>query len=382
MDLITQHEVLVCCGTGGVGKTTTAAAIALEGARRGRRAIVVTIDPAKRLANALGIDALSNSAHVIDPALWDPERSAPSSGQLSALMLDTKATFDEVVRRHAGDDDQATRILDNRFYRNVSAALGGTQEYMAMEKLHELHDGGAYELIVIDTPPTRHALDFLDAPSRMVRLLDNRVFRILTLPTRAGFRLANVALQTIVRTLARVAGTATIDDLIAFIRAFDGMEAGFRSRAASVEALLGAPSTGFVLVTSARRDALDEAEHFAQRLGERDLSVDAVIVNRLHPSFADVTAAAITDHIAALRELSAKHDDERAAAAARLGTLYENLSDLAAVARSERSHLALLEQRTGTTTIASVPLLRDDIHDLGGLSAMAGLLFHADQVGE
>ncbi len=184
-DLVTQHHVVVCCGTGGVGKTTTSAVLALEAARRGRNAIVVTIDPAKRLADTLGIDVIGDAAHEIERGRWDPTGTARTGGRLSALMLDTRSTFDALVRRYSATDEQTERILDNRFYRNIAGSLSGTQEYMAMEKLHELHEEGGYDLIVVDTPPTRHALDFLDAPARLTRLLDNRIFRFLMVPTRA-----------------------------------------------------------------------------------------------------------------------------------------------------------------------------------------------------
>ncbi len=175
-ELVEKRSIVVCCGTGGVGKTTVSAVLAVEGARRGRNAVVVTIDPAKRLANTLGLDSLSNTAHEIDRRLWDPDGNAPPGGRLSALMLDTKSTFDGLIAKYSADPEQAARIVDNRFYRSISSALSGTQEYMAMEKLYELHEESGYELIVVDTPPTRHALDFLDAPRRLTRLLDNRIF--------------------------------------------------------------------------------------------------------------------------------------------------------------------------------------------------------------
>ena len=222
-DIVEDRHIVVCCGTGGVGKTTVAAVFAVEGARRGRNAVVVTIDPAKRLANTLGLDSLSNTAHEIDRARWDPTGDAPPSGRLSALMLDTKSTFDDLVATYAEDDDQTQRILANRFYRNVSTALSGTQEYMAMEKLYELHENGGYDLVVVDTPPTRHALDFLDAPQRLTRLLDNRIFRMLMMPTRAYLRVASAAVQRFLRTVSRVVGTEVIDDVVAFFRAFEGM---------------------------------------------------------------------------------------------------------------------------------------------------------------
>ena len=203
------------------------------------------------------------------------------------MMLDTKSTFDQLVTGNANTADQAQRILDNRFYRNVSGALGGTQEYMAMEKLHELHEHGNFDLIVIDTPPTRHALDFLDAPRRLLRLLDNRIFRMLMMPTRAYLKVASVAVQTFLRTVARVVGSEAIDDVVSFFRAFEGMEVGFRDRALAVEALLAAPETGFVLVTSPRRDAMEEAQFFARQLERTGKTIDALIVNRVHPSFGD-----------------------------------------------------------------------------------------------
>ena len=230
-EIVTTSRVVVCCGSGGVGKTTTAAVIALEGARQGRNACVVTIDPAKRLANALGLEQLSDTPSEIDRSRWSTP-GAVAGGRLSALMLDTKSTFDRLVVRNAGDPEQADRILHNTFYRNVSGALGGTQEYMAMEKLHELHDEGGFDLIVVDTPPTRHALDFLDAPRRLMRLLDNRIFRLLMVPTRAYLKVASAAVRTFLRTIAKVVGSEVIEDVVAFFRAFEGMEDGFRERAA------------------------------------------------------------------------------------------------------------------------------------------------------
>src|SRR5688572_16557540 len=226
-DLVARGSIIICCGSGGVGKTTTAAALALEAARRGRTACVVTIDPARRLADALGLDALTNTPGRIDGD-WP--------GQLWAMMLDTKTTFDDLVTTYAGGEEQARRILDNRLYRNISGALSGTQEYMAMEKLYELSSGGAhdFDLIVVDTPPTRNALDFIDAPRRLTRFLDNRVFRLLVMPTRAYLKAVSAATQAFVRTVARVVGAEVVDDAVAFFRAFEGMEAGFRDRAQNV----------------------------------------------------------------------------------------------------------------------------------------------------
>ena len=367
--LVDKDTIVICCGSGGVGKTTTAAVIAQEAARRGRDAVVVTIDPAKRLANALGLDALSDSPSVVPRNLWDPDDTAPAGGRLSALMLDTKTTFDRLVTRYAVGDDQAQRILDNSFYRNVSGALSGTQEYMAMEKLYELHEDGGYEIIVVDTPPTRHALDFLDAPDRLLRMLDNRVFRLLMMPTRAYLRVASVAVQTFLRTVSRVVGTEVVDDIVSFFRAFEGMEAGFRERAGRVRALLADSGAAFVLVTSPRRDAIDEAAFFAQRLDDEHRSVAALIVNRVHPAFGSELSEGLRLRA---KELLEKSDSE---AGGRLGALYDNLADFNEIAARERGHLADLTARIGSATVAYVPFLAHDVHDLAALSEIGNAIF-------
>src|SRR3954454_22790297 len=366
--LVSGQQVLVCCGSGGVGKTTIAAVLALEGARQGRRTCVITIDPAKRLADALGLEDLSDAPSEIDAKRWNEEGTAKPDGALSALMLDTKSTFDHLVTANATTPGQAQRILDNRFYRNVSGALGGTQEYMAMEKLDELHDSGNFDLIVIETPPTRHALDFLEAPRRLLKLLDNRIFRMLMMPTRAFAKVAGVAVQTFLRTVARVVGSEAIDDVVSFFRAFEGMEAGFRDRALAVEALLAAPETGFVLVTSPRRDAMEEAEYFARQLDGNGQEIDALIVNRVHPTFGDETPAGLR---AAAAELATRTDD----AAQRLAARYANLADFREIAELERAHLEGVQTRVGAEAIAFVPYLSRDVYDFAALREIGAILF-------
>ena len=373
-ELVTERQVVICCGSGGVGKTTTAAVIALEGARRGRNACVVTIDPARRLADALGVGALTNEPSEIDRARWATGDAAPN-GRLSAMMLDTKSTFDELVTSNAADDVQAQRILGNTFYRNVSGAMGGTQEYMAMEKLHELHDSGGFDLIVVDTPPTRHVLDFLDAPKRLMRLLDNRIFRLLMMPTRAGLRVASVAVQTFLKTVARVVGSEVINDVIAFFRAFEGMEDGFRARAQAVEKLLADESTAFVLVTSPHRDSVDEASFFADRLAENGQSVEALIVNRVHPSFGDESPDGLRTTARALR-LDPSPENER------LATLYDNLADFRTVAREEREHVEGVRHKIGAAVIAFVPYLAQDVYDFDALHEIGRLLFEPTTISD
>jgi anion-transporting ArsA/GET3 family ATPase len=348
-DLVEQRRILVCCGSGGVGKTTTAAALAMEAARAGRRAVVVTIDPAKRLADALGLEGLTGTPSQI---------SGDWPGELWALMLDTKSTFDDLVATNAGDPDQAERILQNRFYRNISGALSGTQEYMAMEKLYELHEQTAFDLVVVDTPPTRNALDFIDAPRRLSRFLDHRLFRMITSPGRGIVKAVNVAAQAFLRTVAKVVGAEVIDDAIAFFQAFEGMEQGFRERADAVFHLLSHGDTAFILVASPRRDTIEEARFFASKLAEADIQVRALVVNRMHPSFGDGLAEATAERA-------------RTLAGTDLGGLYRNLAEFQLVASREEEHLSGLAEAVAPAPVVRVPFLPTDVHDLAGLQEVA-----------
>jgi anion-transporting ArsA/GET3 family ATPase len=366
-DIVEHRHIVICCGTGGVGKTTTAATLAIEGARRGRDTVVVTIDPAKRLANTLGLEHLSNTAHEVPRDRWDPAGDAPARGRLHALMLDTETTFDQLVQTYALSEEQSERILANRFYRNIAGALSGTQEYMAMEKLYELHDRGGFDLIVVDTPPTRHALDFLDAPRRLTRMLDNRIFRMLMVPTRSVVRVGTVAAQAFLRTISRVVGTEAVDDVVSFFRAFEGMEEGFRDRAKQVMQLLAADETAFVLVTSPRRDAVEEAEFFAARLADGQFAVDALVVNRVHPHYCDADPATLRERAT---ELAARPGE----AAARLSARYANLADFEDIAARERRELEGLEHRIGDASVAHVPELGHDVHDFTALRAVGAHL--------
>jgi len=348
-ELVEQRRILVCCGSGGVGKTTTAAVLALEAAKAGRRAVVVTIDPAKRLADALGLAGLTGTPSRIEGD-WP--------GELWALMLDTKSTFDELVVANASSPEQGERILANRFYRNISGALSGTQEYMAMEKLYELNERQDFDLVVVDTPPTRNALDFIDAPRRLSRFLDHRLFRMITSPGRGIVKAVNVAAQTFLRTVAKVVGAEVIDDAVAFFQAFEGMEEGFRTRADAVLHLLSDDDTAFVLVASPRRDTIDEARYFADRLAEAGISVRALIVNRMHPRFGDGLAEAARERAATLQGTP-------------LGDLYRNLSDFQLVASREEEHLAGLADAVAPAPVVRVPFLSTDVHDLEGLAGLA-----------
>jgi anion-transporting ArsA/GET3 family ATPase len=353
--IVRERSIVICSGSGGVGKTTTAAVLAMEAAKAGRRTVVVTIDPAKRLADALGLghEGIGNVPARIEGD-W--------SGEMWAVMLDTKSTFDDLVTRYSADPEQAKRILANRFYKNISGALSGTQEYMAMEKLYELHHDEAFDLVVVDTPPSRNALDFLDAPRRLTRFLDHRLYRVLMAPTRGVMKAVNVAAQAFVRQVSKVVGAEVFDDAITFFQAFEGMEAGFKDRADKVLDLLTSRATSFVLVASPKRDTVAEARFFAEKLAEADIPVAALIVNRMHPHFTDAMPGALRE-----RAITLEGTD--------LGGLYRNLADFALVAHREEEHVAGLAELVAPAPMIRVPFLRSDVHDLTGLALVGEHLF-------
>src|SRR5436190_10544671 len=258
--IVEGAEICICAGAGGVGKTSTSAAIALGAARRGRRAAVLTIDPAKRLANALGLEKLGNEPRRV--------RGVQGDGELWAMMLDAKRTFDDLVETYASDEKTRDAVLSNRIYKELSSAVSGSQEYMAMEKLYELHALGEYDLLVLDTPPTRNALDFLDAPERLHRFIDSRSLRFFLSGGRTGLKLVGRGSSLLFGGLQRVTGIDLLRDLSEFFQSFGSMSEGFRARAERVIELLGSDATVFLLVTSPRRDAINEAIYFHRRLRE------------------------------------------------------------------------------------------------------------------
>ncbi len=345
--LVADRSVIVCCGSGGVGKTTVSATFALAAARAGRRSCVVTVDPARRLADALGVQSLPNTP---------TEVAGDWPGRLHALMLDSKGTFDDLVERYARTSEQAESILSNRIYQNLASSLSGTQEYMAMEKLYELVHSNEFDVVVVDTPPTRNALDLLDAPRRLTRFLENRLFRALLVPTRMSLRAIGVAAQALLRTIAKVAGAEIVQDAVSFFQAFEGMEDGFRSRASAVHELLADPATAYVLVTSARPDAVAEAGYFAEKLAERDVAVAALVVNRIAPSFG-------------------AGDDRAARQVPGLEALEENLGELNAAAAREDESFAGLAARVAPAPVGRIPLFGQDVHELEGLRRAADHLF-------
>ncbi len=347
-ELVDRAEVMLCCGTGGVGKTTTSAALALAAAQRGRRAVVVTIDPARRLADALGLEGISDECVPVPIA---------GEGELWVTMLDTKATFDRLIERYAHDAEQAERILENRYYRNLSSTLSGTREFMAMERLYELDLDDRFDLVVVDTPPTRNALDFLDAPDRLSRFLDGRLFR-LAAPGRRITRRLTAPIIMFIRRIARVISPEVVDDTLAFIEAFAGMEGGFKERAEAVDHLLGSEGTAFVIVATPQSEAVEESCYFAERLGEASLRIGAVVVNRLQPRFTD----------RALVELDPDAFSEPAA------TQVAVLRDLATLADAQTDQVRPLLEACGNAAVAPVEQLDHDIADLAGIAEIADRL--------
>jgi len=363
VDLARTARIVVCCGSGGVGKTSTAAAVALWAAEAGRRTCVLTIDPARRLAQALGLDLLSNAPR---PVQLD-ELEGP--GSLDAMMLDMRRTFDEVIERYARDSEQVDRILANRFYQRLSSTLAGTQEYMAMEKLYELHESQRYDLLVVDTPPTRSALDFLDAPDNLNELLDARAFRLLIAPAqrigRGYLRGLNLATTAMTKMVRRVTGSELLAEVGEFFAAFEGMYDGFKERAGLVYDQLKHPSTAFVVVATPDGPALREAAYFASRLAADRMPLGALVVNRIH------RAGAVPEVPAAARaKLRAAGADGRLLAD--LLELHDNLETLAA---AEQRRVRDLLEAVPNLGVVQVPLLPDDVHDVAGLRMLGRHLF-------
>ena len=346
-----RTAIVVCCGSGGVGKTTTSAALALRAAERGRRAVVLTIDPAKRLAQALGLEALGNEPGRVPGA-------GAHDGELHAMMLDMRRTFDEMVQTHTTPDRAAT-ILANPFYQTISTSFSGTQEYMAMEKLGQLASTGSWDLIVVDTPPSRSALDFLDAPQRMSTFLDGRMIRLLSSPARAGGRglrkIVGAGFTLFARAVSTILGGQLLADASAFVQAFDTMFGGFRERATATYSLLRSPGTAFVVVASPEPDALREAAYFVDRLSAERMPLAGLVLNRTHPVLAPLSAT---------RARAAADSVRGAPLAAAVLRLHADRCDLAD--REER----LLSRFTGAhpgVPVTRVPVVAADVTDLDGL---------------
>jgi anion-transporting ArsA/GET3 family ATPase len=375
-ELLEDKQICICAGSGGVGKTTTSAAIAMGMAAQGLKVAVLTIDPAKRLANSLGLPELGNEERMIDPERF-AAHGIEMKGELWAMMLDAKRTFDDLVERHAPDEETRDRILQNRIYKEISNAMAGSQEYMAMEKLYELHQEARYDLLVLDTPPTRHALDFIDAPERMSRFIEGRSLQFFLKPGRLGMRVVGRSGGVLFGALKRITGIDLLQDLSDFFQSFGDMAQGFSERAQRVKELLGQRGTTFLLVTAPEREAIDEGVFFWRRLKEARLPFGGVVVNKVHRDFVAVNGDAAGQDPATgpeddlLDQLERVLDGNGELAA----TVYENFERYQALAARDRENLARLTKRLDDDCIVCVPYFDEDVHDIDGLAHVNSYLF-------
>jgi len=362
---VEERKIICCVGSGGVGKTTTAASLAVTSAIEGKKTLVLTIDPARRLANSLGLKELGNEETRIDPALFAAANLRPRA-EMWAMMLDLKSSWDELVRSNARNPEQAHAILENKLYQSLSTAMAGSLEYIAMEKVYELYTSGRFDVIVLDTPPTSSALDFLHAPDRVLDVLDNNAMRLLMGPMikagKIGLRLFATPSGIVLRTLARFTGSDFLHDLAQFMLAFEGMYEGFKDRAGKVKALLSSSRTAFVLVTSPNPLIIQETLFFHRALEDDGIRAAAVVVNRVQR---DPRRHGGPDNIPALKEalqLAQIKDENRLAE-----RLCETLTEQAILADMDRRAIDRLRSTLQDVPLYTVPRLRKDVHDLAGL---------------
>jgi anion-transporting ArsA/GET3 family ATPase len=366
-ELLEDRRVCVCAGSGGVGKTSTAAAIALGMAAGGRKVAVVTIDPAPRLATALGVEQLSNEPRLVDSQLLGPA-GTELKGELWAMMLDPKRTFDELIDRVAPTAERAGEIKDNRVYRELSTAVSGSQEFSAVSKLFELVQESDFDLVVLDTPPSRSALEFLEAPRRLTAFLEGRMLKALLRPTGLGMRMLSAGAAPLLVALRRLTGVQVIADVTGFFALLGDMTETFSVRARHVEALLRSPETAFVLVTSAQSEPVSEAIWFGETLRAGGLPFAGVVVNRFHHDLRNRNS--VDGLVGALAE-ALGHE-----LAARVIT---NLADYHVLAERDAVNVARLRAALGSEPLLLVPQFDEDIHDVEGLLRMRKFLFAADE---
>jgi anion-transporting ArsA/GET3 family ATPase len=374
-DLVQRKRVLVCVGSGGVGKTTTAAAIAMHAASTGKKALVLTIDPARRLANSLGLEELGNEERLVPPEKFE-RAGIPLRGSLHAMMLDTKRTFDDLIARHAPTAEVRDRILGNPIYQHLSGTLAGSQEYMAMEKLHEVYRERDYDLIVLDTPPTVHALDFLDAPKRLVNFLDSPVLR--NLPQVAGgfSRRAFFGSGLVLKQLGRFTGMTFFQVLAEFLGNFVEMFDGFKERARAVYEGLQGDEVAFLLVTSPLVAAIQEALFFHEKLRAARMPFGGFIINQVHQSWGGCDDGASRDLLHQLYEDRALQTIPRDSLQNLLLKLCRNLHEAEVLASLDREAIGRLQRAAGDGVLCiEVPRFDHDIYDLRGLALVAAHLF-------
>ena len=370
-ELVSTRRVLITVGAGGVGKTTTAAALGVAAAKQGKRVLCLTIDPAKRLAESLGIAEMRTEAATVDPARF-AAAGLPVTGSLTAMMLDTKRTFDELVIKYSSTKEKADKLLANKLYQYVSTSLAGTQEYMAMEKLVAVKDDPRYDLIVLDTPPTPNALDFLDAPERLVQALDSSTMKWFVQAFQDGGKLSlNIIAKsaaTVLRAMGRITGGGFLEAMAEFIAQLNDLFGGFKERASRVEAALRSPDVAFVLVTSASPPSIQEVLYFAERLEEAKMPRGAFVVNRFH--------------LPPLHAEGISVDDAAAGVAARGLTLEEDAperivkahADAVRMSALDTVHMSVLATAAKDTPVVRVAELETDVHDLRLLSRLSDVL--------
>jgi anion-transporting ArsA/GET3 family ATPase len=352
LDILEGRRIVVCAGAGGVGKTTTAAAIAMGMAERGLKVAVVTIDPARRLADSLGLEELGNEPRLVD---------GPFEGELWAMMLDSKRTFDALIERLAPDEATRDEVLSNRIYQQLSNAVAGSQEFTAIAKLYELDQEGSYDLLVLDTPPSRNALDFLDAPSRLTGFFQGRAIKMFLRPAGIGGRLLGRGTGVVFGLVERLTGVDLLHDLSVFFRALGGMIDGFTERASRVGALLEDPGTTFLIITAPRHDPVEEAIYFHRKLADASMPFGGLVVNRMH----------VVDG-AGEGPLPGELDEDLA------GRVETAARELAALAEREAASVARLREELRDPPTIVVPELDGDVHDVDGLARMRAFLFAAD----
>ena len=352
-------RVIVTCGTGGVGKTSIAAALGVLAAEHGRRAVVITIDPARRLTDAIGVSSTLGN---------EPRRitldSATATGEMWVTMLDVRETFDSLVRDTATSEKQAVEVMNNSFYRSLSNSLSGTRDYMAAERLYELSHDSRFDLVIVDTPPSQNALDFLESPERLARFLKHPLVRLLIAPGRGGLRLAGAAMQPVLRVISGVVGNDAFAGAVAFLRAFEGMEQEFSRRALEVAGLLRGDNTHFLVVTAPSPDALTQAQHFVDELARMRISLYAAVANRMPPRFGSTTSHEELDRA------QRSHGDETTARR----VIAELLADAETATERLRAFLSESQQRHPRMTSVFATERSDDIHDMASIHHLANEL--------
>ena len=371
--LLAAKDIVIACGPGGVGKTTTAASLAATAVvEQGGRVLVLTVDPARRLADALGLKGIGNDEVRIPDEVFTVVGARPR-GELWAAMLDTKQSWDDLIRRHAPDAETREQILANPLYQNISGRFVQSHDYIAMERLYEIHSEGKYDLIVVDTPPTRNALDFLDAPQRMADFFSSRLLRWLIVPYRS--RLVNMASRPFYQVADRILGTQFLADISEFFILFQSMYAGFVERADAVTRLLSDRRTTFMVVSTLEATPVREAEFFSAQLTARKLHLGAVVLNKVLPEYLrDVKTDKLAESIAARAvELADGLTDDPVVAARVLGEVAESFLNFSVVARREAEQQA--ELRGAPDVLVTIPFFEADIYDMGGLLRLGALVW-------